>query len=511
MKRILPLLTFLAISCQAMGVENVPAQDKSEGRLIYCDFDLYSVPVSSLTLDVPIVVNPKKDDVNSSYRCAKITTGNGKYEEVCFTLRRAMDFTLNKPVIKLQVFSPRAGAKVMIKIKRAASGDCPECPHLNCFQTTTKAGEWEELIFDYTPQNPKSNWYQKIIFCPDPGEEREGDVWYFDTLEGPDDDLSGIALFQRVSDQPYIAIDPESNWRSHHIAAGVVLGPDVSPDGNWYYYVRGSNAEHEIIGVLRQKGATFDPLGKWEDCEDNPVINVGPHDAFDGWRILGPAPVAMPDGSLLFFYKARNYADPRNNGCGLAKSTDWVHFTKLTDKTLMKGNICTPIYYEGKFYSFGGRKMYVFTDPLKLAEAEITQVMEAGDGPAYFDRSCIWGNRVFRLEGVDKWFMSYYGSSSHSDFPDRAHIALSDDLIHWKKVRNDQPLFTRGPRGQWDQGGIWLPMIFEFKEKLYLYYEGWGRAGFVADRDVEYFRPGCSQVGVAVCDKEAFLKWCGLK
>ena len=95
-------------------------------------------------------------------------------------------------------------------------------------------------------------------------------------------------------------------------------------------------------------------------------------------------------------------------------------------------------------------------------------------------------------------------------FPDRMHLAMSDDLVNWTKVDNTQPLFTRGPHGSWDQGGIWPTELFEYKGKLYLYYEGWGREGFVADRDKEYFRPASSQIGVAVADKEDFLKWCGL-
>jgi beta-xylosidase len=90
------------------------------------------------------------------------------------------------------------------------------------------------------------------------------------------------------------------------------------------------------------------------------------------------------------------------------------------------------------------------------------------------------------------------------------HLATSDDLINWTKVQNDQPLFTRGPHGAWDQGAIWPTAIFEYKDKLYLYYEAWGREGFVADRDQMYFRPAGSMVGVAVVEKDEFLKWCGI-
>jgi beta-xylosidase len=117
---------------------------------------------------------------------------------------------------------------------------------------------------------------------------------------------------------------------------------------------------------------------------------------------------------------------------------------------------------------------------------------------------------IFRLKGVDKWFASYQGSSNSYDFPDRFHIAMSDDLIHWTKVKNDKPLYTRGSLGEWDQGGIWFCEIIEHQGMLYMYYEGWGRVGYVENRDQPYF-PGRSCIGAASVSKEEFLKWCGIK
>jgi hypothetical protein len=43
-----------------------------------------------------------------------------------------------------------------------------------------------------------------------------------------------------------------------------------------------------------------------------------------------------------------------------------------------------------------------------------------------------------------------------------------------------------------------------------MYYEGWGREGYIADRDAPYV-DGHSSVGVATCPKKDFLRWCGLE
>ena len=513
---VLPLM--LCLSCSATTVPG--KKDKQPvaepGRLMYCDFDLCTMPIDGVSMTVSETGNPHKDAVNSSRRCAMAVTQGAPYGSAFITLSRAMDFTLNAPVIKMKIMAPRAGVKICCQIKRKASGDSEECPHLNAYATTTKAGEWEDYTFDFSDQNPVSNWYQKVVLFFDPGVENSGDAWFFDSIEGPDDDLSSISLFQRPFNHPYIEADPAYPWRAVCIAAGYVFTPDESKDGKWYYYVRGSSgsnigrSEHQAIGVLTQKAEKFDPLGKWDDYKGNPVINVGQDGEWDDWRILGPAPCVMPDGSIHFFYKGRPYGDTSNKLCGLAISQDWYHFEKQSDGPIYEGNPACVIYHEGKYYYYQGCWLRMFTDPFDIEHAEVVRCLNAGDGPANFDRVCVYGNRVFRLKGVDKWIMTYYGSSSHNDFPDRAHAAVSDDLIHWTKVDNPKPLFTRGPHGAWDQGGIWLPMIFEYKDKLYLYYEAWGREGYVPDRDKDYFRPGLSQVGAAVCDKADFIDWLGL-
>ena len=81
--------------------------------------------------------------------------------------------------------------------------------------------------------------------------------------------------------------------------------------------------------------------------------------------------------------------------------------------------------------------------------------------------------------------------------------------MDWKKVKSAEPLFKRGPAGNWDQGAIWTGDVIVFKDSLYMFYEGWGRAGAVQDRNVDYFKGGCSQVGLASVSAYDFKKWCG--
>ena len=492
------------------GSSNPPSQSGA-GLVMLCDYEETTVEFQSQTLYCARVYNPHKDAVNPSTFCMVSQTGGGAWENIYTgALPRALDFTASAPVFKIKVMAPAKGLRMIFSIKRAKSGESAECPTLKREAVTQKGGEWEEMTFDFSADSPGNNIYRKIVLYFDAGGTSSGESWFFDDIEVPDDDLTALNLFQCISDKPFIDLDEAVYWRSKSITSGRIVPPDKSATGKWCWYVRGSSEAHQTIGLLTQDEANFDPAGKWKDYPMNPVLDVGQAEDFDGWRILGVCPVPMPDKSMYFYYKARPYNQGGTFGTGFASSADGIHFKKLTDHSISDRNPSDVVYHEGKFYYYMGVWLLILDEPDVVDWSRQIRTLNTGDGPANFDSACIFGNRVFRLDGVDKWFMVYHGDASHSDFPHRFHIALSDDLVHWTKVQNTQPLFSRGPRGRWDQGGIWAPEIIEYNGKLYMYYEGWGQEGHVADRDKEYFRPAASRTGLAVCDKQEFLSWCGL-
>jgi len=69
------------------------------------------------------------------------------------------------------------------------------------------------------------------------------------------------------------------------------------------------------------------------------------------------------------------------------------------------------------------------------------------------------------------------------------------------------PLFLRGEAGSWDQGAIWWGEVLPWKNKLYMFYEGWGSLGFTPSRNSNYYYPGHSQIGRADCTTNQFLEW----
>ena len=458
-----------------------------------------------------IVTNPRKKGVNTSRRCGLVETGSNAWEFIwCEPYGQNFDFTANPPIFKMKVLAPKVGAKVYFKLESSeyASKSQPlEVQNV----ITTKEGRWEDLTFDFTAMNPDCNRYNKIVIVFDAGVASSGDKWYFDEIRVPNEDLTEICLFQRWEGNPVLKpVSGKNDWMDTHIANAAIIGPEHSIDGNWWMYARGGNnrnGSNEQIGVFTQSAETFSPFGPWVPYENNPVIANGPAGSYDSWRALDSTPVVGKDGITYLYYKARGADGKSHTAC--AYSQDGLNFTKLPELWLPNSGPTDAVYHEGKYYIYLGDYVYVTENPLTPEGADVYPTFAAGGAPSNFDDKIFFGNMLFRLKGVDKWFMAYQGSACQWDYPARFHVALSDDLINWEKVQNPQPFFSRGKPGTWDQCGIWFPEVIEYEDNLYMFYEGWGKVGYVEDRNAPY-ADGNSSVGIAIASKADFLKWCGL-
>lgn len=478
----------------------------TSANVIACDFDTKNPDFTPVNATFAVV------DTLSS-KCGRLTLKGGTYDCTIMNLDRPMDFTRNPAILKVKVFGPKVGAVTRIKLTPSSGDGAPDAVFLET--KTTKAGEWEELTFDFSSMSLKSNWYQKLTLYFNVGKENKtpGEVWYFDNITIPDDDLAPICLFKRAAGQFPPKPNTNFTWISNSTANPDIMPPSKSIDGNWWLFIRGGDGSHGSLGVYTQKASSFNPLGPWTYYNGNPVIPYGFYGAEDSQTAIDPSPVKGADGKFYMFYKGINTTGGTSVPSILvATTTDGYHYQKANDVWLSGAGVADVVTDNGHYYLFVSRRVYVFDDPLSSAKAtEYPDILAKGDGPANFDRHSINGEKICHLDGVNKWFMIYQGSPCHDDFPARFHVALSDDLIHWTKVVNDKPLFSRGDRGTWDQGAIWAPEIFEKDGILYMYYEGWGRTGFVANRETSYFLPGHSEIGIATCSKDDFLRWCGLK
>ena len=130
---------------------------------------------------VTVVNNPDITTANPSAKVAKMVKSAGQVWGGSYTtLVAPIDFSTNK-TFKVKVYSPRVGAKLLLKVENLTDGNISFDKEV----LTTKANEWEELTFDYSAIST-TNSYQKIVLIFDLGTAGDGSAnftFYFDDIK----------------------------------------------------------------------------------------------------------------------------------------------------------------------------------------------------------------------------------------------------------------------------------------------------------------------------------------
>lgn len=105
-----------------------------------------------------VISNPQISGINTSAKVGKMVKGPGQvWGGSWIGLSSPIDFSTNK-IFRMKVFSPRVGAKVLLKVENATNSGINYEKEV----TTTVANAWEDLVFDYTGINA-SNSYHHIV------------------------------------------------------------------------------------------------------------------------------------------------------------------------------------------------------------------------------------------------------------------------------------------------------------------------------------------------------------
>lgn len=129
---------------------------------------------------VTIIDNPVSGGSNTSSKVGRMVKNAGQpWGGAFISLAAPIDFSVKK-TFTMKVYSPRVGAKVLLKVENQNDGGIAFEKELS----TTKAGEWETLSFDYSAINT-ANSYQKVVLIFDlgtPGDGSANFTWYFDDI-----------------------------------------------------------------------------------------------------------------------------------------------------------------------------------------------------------------------------------------------------------------------------------------------------------------------------------------
>lgn len=126
------------------------------------------------------IANPQSNGINTSANVGRMVKGAPEVWAGSFlTLGNPIDFSANR-VFRMKVFSPRIGAKVLLKVENATNGGI----FFEKEVLTTVANTWEDLAFDFRTINT-SNSYSKVVLIFDLGTAGDGSAnftWLFDDI-----------------------------------------------------------------------------------------------------------------------------------------------------------------------------------------------------------------------------------------------------------------------------------------------------------------------------------------
>ncbi|MBL0182939.1 MAG: hypothetical protein IPP96_11860 [Chitinophagaceae bacterium] len=126
------------------------------------------------------IANPQNNGINTSANVGRMVKNAPEVWAGSFlTLGGPIDFSANK-VFRMKVFSPRVGAKVLLKTENLTNGGI----FFEKEVLTTVANTWEDLAFDFRTINT-GNSYSKVVLIFDNGTVGDGTAnftWLFDDI-----------------------------------------------------------------------------------------------------------------------------------------------------------------------------------------------------------------------------------------------------------------------------------------------------------------------------------------
>jgi hypothetical protein len=148
------------------------------------DFESSTINYEWINFDggvVTVIDNPQSNGINTSAKVAQMVKNAGQtWGGSWIGLDAPIDFSVNK-TFKMKVFSPRVGAKVLLKVENMTTASI----FYEVEELTTVEDTWEEITFDYSGISTTES-YQKLVIIFDNGTVGNGSpdfTFLFDDIE----------------------------------------------------------------------------------------------------------------------------------------------------------------------------------------------------------------------------------------------------------------------------------------------------------------------------------------
>lgn len=289
--------------------------------------------------------------------------------------------------------------------------------------------------------------------------------------------------WERHPNNPIIRCDDK--WAPDFIAPCSL----VETDDDLVLYVEGGARDWEHIGEFHcSRQRVWE--SEWAAFGGNPVLSPSER-GFDRGSVFDPAVIDFA-GTTRMYYSATSAGahefggtseatasdEPEDEQIGMAVMQGPGRFERRTDPVL-QGRCPAVIEWQGLLYMFfvrvveGGFRIYLAksTDGIAFAPAAEEPVLDVG-APGTWDSFTVTTPKVFPDGG--QFVMLYAGDDRSIDDPTAVGIAVSDDLVNWRK-HSGNPVFVTGAAGEFDSTVVAATVPFYDGGSWYILYGGCDR------------------------------------
>ncbi len=148
------------------------------------------------------IANPQMNGINTTANVARMVKNAPEvWGGSLLTVGNPIDFSANR-VFRMKVFSPRVGARVLLKVENLTDGGI----FFEKEAASTVANAWEDLAFDFRAINT-GNSYQKVVLIFDLGTAGNGSAnftWLFDDIRQTNNMPTSILSLPITFDNPIV-------------------------------------------------------------------------------------------------------------------------------------------------------------------------------------------------------------------------------------------------------------------------------------------------------------------
>lgn len=237
-----------------------------------------------------------------------------------------------------------------------------------------------------------------------------------------DDFPQELVHFIPYKSNPVFAATGTNTWDKEIRERGYIF----KEDGMYHLWYTG----YTNIDSLKWLGYATSPDGyHWTRYKDNPIYHIG-------W--VEDMCVVKADGTYYMF------AEGKGDTAHMLTSTDRIHWTdrgnldirKVNGNGISKGSYGTPFVIKEKnlwylFYERDDLGIWLATSKDLKVWTNVQDEPVLKMGPEPYDLYAVAMNQVIKYRGR---YYGYYHASAFKDWHEwSTNVAVSDDLIHWKK------------------------------------------------------------------------------